>query len=112
MMEFAEPGELAKVGALAGHLEVKELQGIVFLWSGGEGELVGFVVFGNEVFDDGTGFPESDASVRVMNGGGAENFLAGKRYSQETENKRIWMVLGRCKLTGRWGYVSQRLVCA
>ena len=62
------PSGLAKVWTLTGHLEVQERQGLVFLWRRGEGDLVLFVVLGNQVLVDGAGFPDSDAGVGIFNG--------------------------------------------
>ena len=70
-MEVREPGGLAEVRTLAGDLVVQPLLREVVLWSGGEGEGVLFVVFGDEVFDYGAGFPEGDAGVGIFDGGDA-----------------------------------------
>ena len=74
-MELAEPGELTKVGALSGGLEVKVLAGIIFLWGGSKGDLVVFIVVFNNVVDNGARFPERDTGVGVIDGRDAEGEL-------------------------------------
>ena len=70
MVESVEPGSLAEVRALAGHLEVQPLLGRVVVRSAlGEAEGVLLVVSLDKVFDDGAGFPQAQAGVGVFNGG-------------------------------------------
>ena len=57
-VEEGEPGFLAKVGALAGDLEVEPAEGGVLLFGGGVVKCVGFVVGVDEIFDDGAGLSE------------------------------------------------------
>lgn len=70
VVESVEPGSLAKVRALAGHLEVQPLLGRVVVRSAlGEAEGVLLVISLDKVFDDGAGFPEVQTGVGVFNGG-------------------------------------------
>lgn len=71
-MVLSEPGGLPEVGALPGHLEVQPLVlEVVELGGGPVGERVLGVVRGDEVLDDGAGFPEGDGGVGVDEGGRA-----------------------------------------
>ncbi|OJD27763.1 hypothetical protein ACJ73_00833 [Blastomyces percursus] len=64
-----EPERLAEIGALAGDLEIEPLDGVSVLCSSGlEAQLVLLVVGGDEVLDDGAGFPDGDARVWVVEG--------------------------------------------
>lgn len=67
-MELLEPGCLAKIGTLAGDLEVKVLFTVVLLGERSVCERIGRIVTINQVLDDGARFPESDASVGIIDG--------------------------------------------
>lgn len=67
-----EPDGLAKVGALAGGLEVEPLAGVVEVGSArGEAELVLLVVGLGQVLEDGAGLPQGEVGVGVVDGGQA-----------------------------------------
>lgn len=69
-MVASEPDGLAKVRALAGHLEVQPLLGEeVVLRALGEADLVLLVVCLDKVFQDCARFPQGNAGVGVFNGG-------------------------------------------
>lgn len=68
-VELAEPGGLAKVRALAGHLKVQKLLEVVFLGKGRDVELVVLVVRVDQVLEDGARLPQCDARVGILNRG-------------------------------------------
>ena len=68
-MEHLEPRSLAVVRTLARDLECQPLVLVVLLWARAVGDLVILVVGVDEVLDDGSRFPEADASVGVFDGG-------------------------------------------
>lgn len=51
---------------LARHLEVKILPEQLLFLQSGKGDLILRVILLNEVFNDGTGLPELDASVGIL----------------------------------------------
>lgn len=67
-MVFVEPDGLAKVRALARHLEMKPLLQLILLSLRLVGNLLLGVVFANQVLDNGAGFPQGDSSVGILNG--------------------------------------------
>ena len=69
MVETIKPYCLPKVGSLAGRLVEEPLLFMESLRERGRAEFVIFVICFNEVFDDGTGLPEYDAGVWVLDGG-------------------------------------------
>ena len=69
-MEFHEPRRLPEIGRLAGRLEEQPLLGVPGLGrSRGKADLVVLVVGGDEVLENGAGFPEGEACVGVLDGG-------------------------------------------
>ena len=48
---------------------------------------MGFVVLGDEVFNNGARFPKGNTGVRVMNGGGAEELLVHERLYSKVQLK-------------------------
>lgn len=68
-VELGEPSSLTEVWSLAGHLKMEQLLDIVFIRGRGVVKGVVFVVGLLEIFDDCARFPESDAGVRVFDGG-------------------------------------------
>ena len=67
-VEVGEPGRLAEVRALAGHLEMEPLLGVVFLPEGipRVGDGVFAVILLHQVFEDGAGFEEGDVGIGVV----------------------------------------------
>lgn len=62
-MKFTEPDSLAKVGALARHLEVKELFSVPLSGNIGRFEFIVFIVSVDEIFYYGARFPNSEVVV-------------------------------------------------
>lgn len=67
-----EPDGLAKVRALARHLEMKPLLLLILLRLGLVGNLPLGIVFLNQVLDNGAGLPQGDSSVGIFNGWNTE----------------------------------------
>lgn len=70
-MKVGEPGGLAEVGALAGHLKMEPLLGMIFFGEGVEGDLVFGVVLLHQIFHNGAGFENSNVCVGVVDCGNA-----------------------------------------
>ena len=64
----SEPSPLAEVGSLAGCLEMQPGLRVELVRRARVLDLGGGVVGREEVFDNGSGFPESDVGVRVFDG--------------------------------------------
>lgn len=67
-MVFVEPDGLAKIRALARHLEMKPLLELILFRLRFVGDLLRGIVFLNQVLDNGARFPDGDSSVGVFNG--------------------------------------------
>ena len=68
-VEFLEKYQLSVVGALSRCLEVEPLFGMIRLWgSGSKTQSVFRVVALDEILDDGTGLPQGDVGVGVVDG--------------------------------------------
>ena len=68
---------MAEVWTLATGLEVEKLDGVVFLRERAEADLIRSVVVLNEILDDGSGFPQGDAGIWILNGGNAVMLIRG-----------------------------------
>ena len=89
-MKVREPGGLAEVGALAGHLKMEPLLRMVFLGEGGEGDFVFGVVLLHQIFDDGARFEDGNVCVGVADCG---NAAAKDRLGQVFFSFCVWLRL-------------------
>lgn len=75
---FLEPGQLSIVWALSRFLEVEPLFRVIRLWcSGSKTQLVFRVVALDQILDNGTGLPQSDAGIGVVDGWYAKVGVSG-----------------------------------